>query len=109
MQTSKAKLYCNVLLDDDVRKAYYGKGCRPPKDNNYKIIKSKKVKLNASPTNILNVSINIKEDLNNTMYYLTITVNKKQLIKESKILTNLLALINNKEDIEYLVIQCLTK
>lgn len=108
MQVSKSKQLCNILLDDDVRRGYYGKPSRMVVNNDVKLIKSKKCKMQQGRVE-LQISIKVEQSLNTNKYYMTVKVNKNRMVKESKVLSNLLALLDNQYDIESLVIECLTK
>lgn len=106
---SKVKIYCNTFLDDEARKGYYGKQKRIKQSEDEKYILSRSYNLKASATVTLKTKIKITQNLYDNNYYLTVKVNKTELTKSSKILTNLLAVLNSKEDIEALTIEALTK
>ena len=106
---SNTKRFCNALLDDDVRKAYYGKQQRPYMINELKCIFSKRYTLKISESKTVKVSINISEQLDFHEYYMKIKVNKSELYKSSKILSNLLVLVNSKDAIEDLAMECILK
>lgn len=102
----------NTLLDDEVYKAYRGpsKGFNPlAKESKYRAIKNGKAKFEIQDGVFRTLQYSLKEDLDTHEYVLSYKVDKRCKTQTSKILGNFLCLINQRDGLMNLMVDCLIK
>lgn len=110
--SKKSLSLINSLLDDETYKAYRGpaKGFNPlAKESPYRNIKSGQAKFEIQPGVFRTLKYSLKEDIDDRSYVLFYSVDKKQKMQTSKIIGNFLSLINQRDGLMNLMIDCLIK
>lgn len=110
--SKKSLSLINALLDDETYKAYRGpsKGFNPRlHETSTKNIKSGRVKLEIQKGLFKTLKYCLSEDLDTHEYILKYSVDGRSKTQRSKVICNFLSLIDQRDGLATLMIDCLIK